>query len=99
MLRSRLGFDLGVNGDAEGGVASLGGAGGHLEGEAAVLEQVLLEPQGAGGGTGDVLQGAGGVGADYHDGAGLAGGTGGGELGVGVGGLVVAGRVEHQEGS
>ena len=38
---------------------------------------------------------AGGVGADDHDGAGLAGGAGGGELGVGVGRLVVAGRVEH----
>ena len=90
-----LGLDLGVDGDAEGGVAGLGGAGGHLEGEAAVLEEVLLEPQRAGGGAGDVLHGAGGVGADDHDGAGLAGGAGGGQLGVGVGRLVVAGGVEH----
>ena len=35
-----LGLDLGVDGDAEGSVAGLGGAGGHLEGQAAVLEQV-----------------------------------------------------------
>ena len=91
-----LGLDLGVYGDAEGGVSGLGGAGGHLEGEAAVAEQVLLEPQGAGGGASDVLQGAGGVGADDHDGAGLPGGAGGGQLGVGVGRLVVACGVEHQ---
>ena len=32
---------------------------------------------------------------DDHDGAGLAGGAGGGQLGVGVGRLVVAGRIEH----
>ena len=37
----------------------------------------------------------GGVGADDHHGASLAGGAGGGQLGVGVGRLVVAGRVEH----
>ena len=40
-----LGLDLGVDGDAEGGVAGLGGAGGHLQGEAPVLEEVLLEPK------------------------------------------------------
>ena len=45
-----LGLYLGVDGDAEGGVAGLGGAGGHFQCEAAVTEQVLLEPQGAGGG-------------------------------------------------
>ena len=90
-----LGLDLGVDGDAEGGVAGLCGAGGHLQGEAAVAEQVLLEPQRAAGCAGDVLEGAGGVGADDHDGVGLTGGAGGGELGVGMGRLVVAGGVEH----
>ena len=90
-----LGLYLGVDGDAEGGVASLGGAGRHLEGEAPVFEQVLLEPKRSGGDTGDVLHGAGGVGADDHDGAGGSGGAGGGQLGVGVGRLVVARRVEH----
>ena len=35
------------------------------------------------------------MGADNHDGASLPGGAGGGELGVGVGRLVVSGGVEH----
>ena len=90
-----LGLDLGVHGDAESSVAGLGGAGGHLEGEAAVFEEVLLEPQRPGGGGRHVLHGAGGVGADDHHRASLAGGAGGGQLGVGVGRLVVARRVEH----
>ena len=90
-----LGFDLGVDGDTERGVARLGGAGGHLEGQAAVLEEILLEPQRPRGGASDVLQLAGGVGADDHDRPGLAGSAGGGQLSVGVGRLVVARRVEH----
>ena len=59
------------------------------------MKKYCWNHNGAGGGAGHVLQSSGGVGADDHDGARLPGGAGSGQLGVGVGRLVVARRVQH----
>ena len=90
-----LGLDLGVQGHADGRVAGLFGAGGHLQSQAAILEEILLEPERAGGGRGHVLQGTRGVGAEHHDRTHLAGGFDRGDFGLGMRRAVVAGGIEH----
>ena len=90
-----LGLDLGIQRQAQGGVARRLGALRHLEGQAAVFEHIRLEPEGAGGRLRHLLQGAGGLGAQHQNRAGGARGPGAGQLAFRMGGGVVACRVQH----
>ena len=90
-----LGLDLGIQCQAQGGIARRLGAMCHLESQAALLKKVRLEPEGAGGCLRHLLQGAGGLGAQHHQRAGGARSPGAGQLAFRMGGGVVPRRVQQ----
>src|SRR5215475_5760782 len=90
-----LRLNLGIQRQAQGSVASLLSAAGHVEGQAALLKKIRLEPEGAGSRLRYLLQSAGGLGAQHQNRTGGARSPDAGQLALRMGGGVVPRRVQH----